>query len=77
METLEMLSKVYDGSTIVRSKVFEWHRCFKEGRRSVLSDEVKEHRRMSYGRLRKMASSCASKSYTNVGRSVSSPKETT
>ncbi|GFU89075.1 hypothetical protein TNCV_2895231 [Trichonephila clavipes] len=29
---------------------------------------------MPYERLRKMASSCASRSYTNAGRSVSSPK---
>ncbi|GFW47671.1 hypothetical protein TNCV_2828631 [Trichonephila clavipes] len=32
METLKMLIKVYSGSTMSRSKVYEWHWCFKEAR---------------------------------------------
>ncbi|GFU91353.1 transposable element Tc1 transposase [Trichonephila clavipes] len=50
-------------------------------RRFVSSEEVKvvSHQdcRKPYGRLRKMASSCASSSYTNAWRCVSSPKGTT
>ena len=37
----------------------------------------KQHRIMPWGRLRKMASSSATRSYTNAGKSVSSPKLTT
>ncbi|GFW12300.1 hypothetical protein TNCV_2489441 [Trichonephila clavipes] len=35
MEALEMLSKVYRESTMARSKVYEWHQRFKEGRESI------------------------------------------
>ncbi|GFW62779.1 hypothetical protein TNCV_2625421 [Trichonephila clavipes] len=35
METLEILSKVYGESTMVRSKVYELHHRFKEGRASI------------------------------------------
>ncbi|GFX02589.1 hypothetical protein TNCV_728431 [Trichonephila clavipes] len=47
-----------------------------QGRRFVSSDE-EEHLKWPYGKLRKMVSSCASRSYTNAGRSVSSPEGTT
>ncbi|GFW71142.1 hypothetical protein TNCV_91851 [Trichonephila clavipes] len=30
---------MYGESTIARSKVYEWHRCFKEGRKSIEDDE--------------------------------------
>lgn len=41
------------------------------------SDEVKATSQRSYGRLQKIASSGASKSYANADKSVSSPKVTT
>ncbi|GFW15499.1 retrovirus-related Pol polyprotein from transposon TNT 1-94 [Trichonephila clavipes] len=39
METLEMLSKVYGEFTMARSKVYEWHLCFIEGRESIKDNE--------------------------------------
>ncbi|GFX83717.1 hypothetical protein TNCV_349811 [Trichonephila clavipes] len=39
MDTLKMLSKVYGESTMERSKVYEWHRRFKEGRDSIEYNE--------------------------------------
>ncbi|GFU85066.1 hypothetical protein TNCV_1553291 [Trichonephila clavipes] len=39
METLEMLSKVYGESTMVRSKIYECHSCFKEGREPIEGNE--------------------------------------
>ncbi|GFX84682.1 hypothetical protein TNCV_724891 [Trichonephila clavipes] len=44
-----------------------------QGRRFVLSDQVKA----ASPEVAKTASSCSSRSYTNVGRSLSSPKGTT
>ncbi|GFV62249.1 hypothetical protein TNCV_985131 [Trichonephila clavipes] len=40
METLAMLSKVYGESTTARSKVYEWHRRFKNGRKSIEDNEL-------------------------------------
>ncbi|GFX88438.1 hypothetical protein TNCV_2279061 [Trichonephila clavipes] len=39
METLEMISKVYGESTMVRSKAYECHRHFKEGRETMEDNE--------------------------------------
>ncbi|GFW58864.1 hypothetical protein TNCV_4047021 [Trichonephila clavipes] len=42
METLKTLSKEYCESTMAGFKVYEWHRCFKEGRESIEYNESVE-----------------------------------
>ena len=37
-EALTMLQQVYGGETMSRSRVFEWHKRFKEGREEVEDD---------------------------------------
>ncbi|GFW49239.1 hypothetical protein TNCV_3057491 [Trichonephila clavipes] len=39
MKILKILCKVYGESTMAKSKVYEWHRCFKEGRESIEDNE--------------------------------------
>ncbi|GFS85451.1 hypothetical protein TNCV_2793301 [Trichonephila clavipes] len=39
MEFMEILSKMYGESTMARSKVYEWHRYFREGRESIEYNE--------------------------------------
>ncbi|GFW22989.1 hypothetical protein TNCV_3647661 [Trichonephila clavipes] len=48
-----------------------------QGRCFASSGEVNQHRRSLADGCEKMAFSCTSRSYTNAGRSVSLPKETT
>jgi hypothetical protein len=38
-EILEMLKAVYDKSTVSKSIVFKWHKCFREGREVVNNNE--------------------------------------
>jgi hypothetical protein len=38
-ETLQMLQTVYGESTMTKSNVFEWHKCFREGRENVNNNE--------------------------------------
>jgi hypothetical protein len=38
-ETLEMLKTVYSESTVSKSNVFKWNKCFREGREDVNDDE--------------------------------------
>ena len=38
-ETFEMLKEVYGHEALSSDRVFDWHRCFKEGKRFVENDE--------------------------------------